>query len=51
MMMRGLTGMKMATIIAVMTMNPPNTNGGPGTVSCNGARLDTLEMAYIQNVE
>jgi len=37
MMMRGLTGMNMATIIATITTNPPNTNGGPGTVSCNNA--------------
>ena len=32
-MIRGPTGMKMATIIAMMTIKPPNTNGGPGTVS------------------
>jgi len=40
MMVRGLTGMKRATIIAMITRKPPNTNGGPGTVSCNIRRHD-----------
>jgi len=33
-MIRGLTGIKRATIIAMITRKPPNTNGRPGTFIC-----------------